>query len=208
MHAGTSPCGAVHQAVVGGGGGGGAEMGSPGDGAPARARWPRTVKQPAREGLRGDALTPRARLQGSTELTRKLCSGRATPSESGRGAELAARKWWLHCARATHIHGAYWVGCCRALSCACPHILFRNTTLGGCGGSRGYRALMKASDLSVFTARLALLALILLDAACTGVFFANSCLFMWCVHLARRLGPWMPFVFVCHFLFCVRVCLR
>ena len=101
----------------------------------------------------------------------------------------------------THIHGEYWVGCCRpSRACACPHILFRNTTLGGCGGSCGYRALMKASDLSVFTARLALLALILLDAACTGVFFANSCLFMWCVHLARRLGPWMPFVFCVSFL--------
>ena len=64
-------------------------MGSPGDGAPARARWPRTVKQPAREGLRS-ALTPRARLQGSTELTRKRCSGRS-PRQRAGGAPSSLR---------------------------------------------------------------------------------------------------------------------
>lgn len=194
VHAGASPSppqGAVSggefksPAARGGGGGGTAAPGSPGDRRSLRERAGLAPSSSPRSGAgrraslrRADAARTPTGLHGADE---KMVLRSLDDASEGRGAELTTRKWWLHGARATRVHGAYWLGCLRALSCACPHILFRNTTLGGCGGSRGYRALMKASDLSVLTARVALLALILLDAACTGVFFANSCLFMWCV---------------------------
>lgn len=93
--------------------------------------------------------------------------------------------WWLKFVRVVRLHGLFWWGCWRRPSCACPHILLRNTNC--CGDSRGFRALMRSSDLTVFALQLLLLMLILLDASLTGVFFANSCIFMWCVYRILRL---------------------
>ena len=156
---------------------------------------------------RADAARTPTGLHGADE---KTLLGSLAPSESGRGAELAARKWWLHCARATHIHGAYWVGCCRALSCVrVPSYpvpqhdarwLRRELRLPGPHeGLRPLRLHRSPRAVGAHPPRCGLHRRLLRQLVPLHVVRAPR----------ASAGPVDAICFcVCHFLFCVRVCLR